>query len=498
MAGGLILDLVITNGRVIDPETKLDAVRNVGIEDGQIAEVSEAGLTGHQVVDAKGLVVAPGFIDWHSHGQNNLADRVHAFDGVTTALELEGGILPIGRWYEIQAANKRVLNYGAASSWAFARINTLKGIPLPTEPRPLGFSNFGHKKWPNDIATGDQLAKIVGITEQGLIEGGIGIGMLPGYAPGTGYKELLALQTLAAKHKVPSYWHDRAESQEDAFSVAQAYGEVISFAAATGSWVHICHLNSTSFHEIRPAAKVIQMAQMQGLNITVEAYPYGAGSTGIGAAFLAPENLPRLGMTYESIEYQGRRLSEQSFKELREREPGATVVVHFFELPRDQALLDISNLFPGGIIASDSMPWLSTKTGKEVEDDVWPLPDDAFAHPRSAGTFARFFAQYVRERKVISLSDAIAKAAYWPAKLMQKFVPQMSRKGRLQAGMDADVIVFDPATVQDCATYTEPAQLSTGMKHVLVNGVSVIADGELVRDAKPGKPIRRSVTTVGA
>jgi N-acyl-D-glutamate deacylase len=128
------LDLVITSGRVVDPQRYLDDVRNVGIRDSRIVTVTRDKLSGEQSVDAQGLVVAPGFIDWHSHGQNNLADRVHAFDGVTTVLELEAGILPVGRWYDIQAKNRRVLNYGTASSWVFARFATLEGIPLSRTP----------------------------------------------------------------------------------------------------------------------------------------------------------------------------------------------------------------------------------------------------------------------------------------------------------------------------------------------------------------------------
>jgi N-acyl-D-glutamate deacylase len=105
---------------------------------------------------------------------------------------------------------------------------------------------------------------------------------VPGYAPGTGYKELLAVQTLAANYKVPTYWHVRSEGDVDPLSAAQAYDEVISFAAATDSHVHICHLNSTSFRDIGLAVRMIHSAQRQGLNITVEAYPYGAASTAIG------------------------------------------------------------------------------------------------------------------------------------------------------------------------------------------------------------------------
>src|SRR5215831_8736896 len=467
------LDLIITNGRVIDPERYLDDVRNVGIRDGRIVTVTRDKLSGEQSVDAHGLIVAPGFIDCHSHGQNILADRVHAFDGVTTVLELEAGILPVGRWYDIQAKNRRVLNYGTASSWVFSRFVTLEGILLSKEPRIqlLFFTAFGRSKWSSDVSTPEQLDQIVNMVEQGLKEGGLGIGVVPGYAPGTGYKELLAVQTLAANYKVPTYWHVRSEGNVDPLSAAQAYGEVISFAAATESHVHICHLNSTSFRDIGLAVRMIRSAQRQGLIITVEAYPYGAASTAIGAAALAPEHLSRAGLNYESIEYRGKRLNEESFKELRAKDPGATIVLHFYELPRDQELLDISMLFPGAIIASDSMPWLSIQTGQEMDEDTWPMPADAFAHPRSAGTFSRFLAKYVRERNIISLTDAIAKTSYLPAKLLEDSVPQMKKKGRIQAGMDADLIVFDLTTLQDRATYDLPNRMSAGMRHVLVNGV---------------------------
>jgi N-acyl-D-glutamate deacylase len=238
---------VVLYGRVIDPERYLDDVRDVGIRDGRIVTVMRDKLSGEQSVAAQGLIVAPGFIDCHSHGQNNLADRVHAFYGVTTVLELEAGILPVGRWYDIQASKRRVLNYGTASSWVFSRFVTLEGIPLSKEPRIqlLFFTAFGHSKWSNDVATPEQLDQIVNKVEQGLKEGGLGIGAVPGYAPGTGYKELLAVQTLAANYKVPTYWHVRSVGDADPLSAAQAYGEVISFAAATDSHVHICQTRYT-------------------------------------------------------------------------------------------------------------------------------------------------------------------------------------------------------------------------------------------------------------
>jgi N-acyl-D-glutamate deacylase len=299
---------------------------------------------------------------------------------------------------------------------------------------------------------------------------------------------------LAAKYKVPTYSHVRSEGDVDPLSAAQAYGEVISYSAATGAHVHICHLNSTSFRDMTVVVPMIHRALEQGLNITVEAYPYGAGSTGIGAKFLAPENLFRMGVTYENVEYEGKRLNESSFKELRAKKPGAIIVEHFYELPRDQKLLDMAVLFPGGIIASDAMPWMSTTTGAEIDPSVWPPPNEAFSHPRSAGTFTRFLAQYVRERKLISWSDAIAKTSYLPAKYLEETAPQMKKKGRIQLGMDADLVAFDAGKVQDRATYERPNQTSVGMKYVIVNGAFVIQDGELDTQAFPGQPVRRAAS----
>lgn len=485
-------DVVIANGRVIDPETKLEAVRNVGITGDRIAAVSQAPLKGKTVVDATGMIVVPGFIDWHSHGQNTPSDRMQAFDGVTTTLELEAGALPVSRWYDEQAGSHRVLNYGASASWAMARIATMEGVALPDKPSLLALLPYMHReKWTENVATPEQQAKIVSMVDEGLKEGGLGVGMLLGYSPGSGYKEVLAVHALAAKYNVPLYEHVRSEGDVDPLSAAQAYGEVLSYAAATGANVHICHFNSTSFGDMPLAVGMIHRAQDQGLKVTVEAYPYGAGSTGVGAKFLAPENLPRMGMTAESVEYLGKRLDEKSLNELREKDPGAMVIMHYYELPRDQKLLDDAVLFPGGTIASDSMPWVSTKTGKPVDANAWPIPEDAYAHPRGAATFTKFLEEYVRERKVLSWPEAIAKVSYLPAKDLEDAVPQMKRKGRLQAGMDADITVIDPATLHVRATFAKPNQTSVGVRYLLVNGTFVIRDGELDTSAFPGRAVRR-------
>jgi N-acyl-D-glutamate deacylase len=135
------------------------------------------------------------------------------------------------------------------------------------------------------------------------------------------------------------------------------------------------------------------------------------------------------------------------------------------------------------------MPW--QVDGKTIHGDVWPLPDTALAHPRTAGCFSRVLGRYVRERKVLSLMDAVRRCSLIPAQILEDSTPQMKNKGRIKVGADADIIVFDADKIIDRATFANPRQTSAGFRLVLVNGIAVVRDGELVRTAFPGRPIRR-------
>jgi N-acyl-D-glutamate deacylase len=240
---------------------------------------------------------------------------------------------------------------------------------------------------------------------------------------------------------------------------------------------------------------LIADAQKRGIHITTEAYPYGTGWTGVNAAFLnRPDWRQRTGMDYSDLVYlkTGERLTRERMEELKKSDPGGSILLRFLDpdgKPRDQALLDQSVLFPGGAIASDGGDW--EREGNVLTGDLWPLPADATSHPRSAGTFCRVMGRYVRERKALTLNDAIRRCTLIPAQILESFVPQMKHKGRLKAGADADIVVFDPEIVVDRATYERPAQTSAGVRHVLVNGIPVVRDGELIRAALPGLPIRR-------
>lgn len=489
-------DIVITGGRVIDPETGLDEIRNVAIDGDQIVEISESQLDGDVVIDAKGHVVAPGFIDIHAHGQNIGDYRMQAMQGVTTMLELESGVLPISQWYEAQSKKNLPLNYGAAAGWTYARIATFTN----TQPEATASYFQDAQKlndWKMNIATPEQQEKILGLVSRGLDEGGLGIGINAGYAPGYGRKEYFALAELAAERDVATYTHVRYASNMEPKSSFEAVQELIANSAITGAHMHLCHINSTSLKDIDSIMELVDGAFERDINISVGAYPWGAASTVVGAAMFSGEGWPeRMGSTAHSFQLGLERMTDEQLADYQKNKPGTFIVWHFLDEndPGDLAMLDTSILHPNILIESDEMFWMFMDDKGHVENydgGAWPLPEGAFSHPRSNGTFAKILRSYVRERGLMSLSEAIRKMSLMPAQTLEGFVPQMKKKGRLQVGMDADIVVFDPETIRDVGTYEDPNHPAEGVQTLLVNGQLVVANGELMIDAAPGRPIRR-------
>ncbi len=487
-------DIVIIGGRVIDPETGLNEIRNVGIKDGRISAVTTENISAPKIIDARNRIVSPGFIDMHAHGQTIPAGRMQAMDGVTTGLELEAGMLPISDYYDEAAKEGRPINYGASVNWANARIATFLNIK-PDHSLDWFFASFGNPIWQNSVSSKAQLAQISKMVEHELDQGGLGIGFLLGYAPGTGRREYFEISNIAAKRNLPTFTHARFLSMLEPNSSFEGMAEIVSVAAGTGGQVHIVHLNSMSLRDIDAIGNLILNAQKQGLRISTEAYPYGAGSTGIGAAmFKGPNWRERTGgMTAANFDVGGKRLTEKEFEELQTNNPETETIIHFLDItkPEDQATLDKSILFPGGVIASDGGTWSVGKN--RVPRDVFPIAENAWSHPRGAGTFARFLSRYVREMKAVSLLEAIERISFGPAKILQDSVPQMKKKGRIQVGADADIVVFDMATVSDRATYAKPAQTSVGFDYVIVGGVTLVEKGVLNTKVLPGRPIRNKI-----
>jgi len=455
---GQTYDVVLRNGRVMDPETRLDAVRNVGILDGRIAAIVTGELSGKTVIDATGLVVAPGFIDLHSHGQDAENYRYKAMDGVTTALELEKGVWPVAPWYA-EREGKALINFGASSGHIPACMAVMHdtGTWLPRD------------KVIADTPTAAQQAEILADVEQGLREGGLGIGMGLAYTPRETPADILKVFELAARWKEPIFVHMRTPGGLTP-GVVDSLQEMIADAAITGASVHIVHINSMANKLTPLALRMIHGARDRGLDVTTEAYPYTAGATGIESDVFHPGWQRQLGITYSDLEWveTGERLTEASFN--RYRQTGGKVIL----FTNTEEMVRLAMADPMVMVASDG-----TLTGGK-------------GHPRSAGTYARLLGVYVREQKVLTLMEAIRRSSLAPAKRLESFASQMKRKGRLQVGADADIDVFDPNTVIDKATYEKPGEYSYGFKYVLVGGHFAVRDGKLDEAALPGQAIRAS------
>ena len=486
-------EIVLRGGRVIDPESGFDAVADVALAAGRVAAVGPglaAASAGSAEVDAAGLVVTAGFVDLHSHVDDLAGLRLQALDGVTTALELEAGASPVAAAYRTVAAEGRPINYGFAASWAQARMSEVAGFaPGGSLAEVLG--RLGHPGWQRP-ATPAQLTGLLNRLADDLADGALGIGVLLGYAPTVDPAEYLRVAELAAEAGTATFTHARDLIEMVPGAVIDGAEEIVRAAGQTGAHMHYCHVNSTSQRRIDRVLGVVARAQAAGARISTEAYPYGSGMTAIGAAFLAPERLAERGLGPASLTYAptGERVAtEARLRELRQANPGGLAVIELLneDDAADRALLMRSLTFPGAVVASDAMPLTWSGPGDPLE---WPPGPGAMTHPRTAGTFSRAIRLLTGGDSPLRLADALRKCSLEPARLLEDRVPAMRRKGRLTAGADADVIVFDPATLADRATYADSTRPSAGFRHVLVNGAFVVRDGSIVADARPGRPVR--------
>jgi dihydroorotase len=465
------LDVVLTGGRVMDPETGLDAQRNVGIRGDRIVEISSESLQGRTVIDVTGLVVAPGFIDPHAHGQTNEAHRFQAHDGVTTALELESGRPFLREWLESKEGTT-LINFGATMAQSALRWMAMeKYQDVAREARELVAANgFDHPRLREVLGEGfsaryESLSstELVAMNEglsADLAAGALGIGVPVGYYPGATREEIFRVYDFAARMDTPVYTHVRDPN-------VAAIQEAIANAASTGASVHIVHLNSMALGRVAVALDMIEGAQKQGLDVTTELYPYTAGSTSLESTLFDEGWQQVWDMDYGDIQWEetGERLTKETFEKYRKT--GGTVIIHMMK----EEWIERALKAPFTMIGSDGMPYHPK------------------AHPRSAGTYSRVLGRYVRERKTLTLMEALGKMTLMPARRLEAVAPSMRGKGRLQVGCDADVTVFDPATVIDTATFESGLTESKGITHVLVNGAFVVRDGKTVEGAFPGRAI---------
>jgi len=478
-------DLVINNGRVMDPETNFDGIRNLGITDGKIAVITKDKISGKETIDAKGLVVAPGFIDGHQHCIEPYAYQLMLRDGRTTILDMEIGAHgpKLGEWYKRREGNAPI-NFGVAVAHEFARAAVLDGFndwKYLYTPDAIQ-SRLTKQGWSKTRPTLEQGNQILSLLDEGLQQGGLGIGSTVGYMrEGVSAREIFELQKLSGRYGRFIDMHFRYTPGTD---VTETNGiqEMLANAAALGTPAIAAHFNNPGYNMVY---ELLVRMRERGYNVWGEIYPYAAGSTALNAVFLEPEMwVKTLGNKYEDTLQDvatGEFYTQQTREEMLKKEPTRVVIV--YKIPKS-AIVDWIKM-PGVAIGSDGMPLFpdDNLTWDTAYED---LPN---THPRFAGAFAKVL-RLARENN-IPLMQAVSMTSYNYAKpLGDMGLKAMQVRGRMQEGMVADITMFDPETVRDNATYAKGTLPSTGILHVLVNGVIVMKDQEPLKGVNPGQPIR--------
>jgi dihydroorotase/N-acyl-D-amino-acid deacylase len=527
-------DIVITNGHVIDGSGSPWYSGDIGIRDGRIAAIGNlAAASRKRTIDAGGKVVAPGFIDML--GQSELTILVDPrlpskiFQGITSEITGEGdSVAPLNDAL-IQAGHSQYDYYKLTPDWRtfrqyFARLEKQgMGINLASYVGATQVRRFvlgEDDKQP----TPEQLAQMQALVRQAMNDGAVGVSTALEYAPAPYAKteELIALASEAGKLGGIYSTHMRNESD----SVLGAIDEALRIGREANIPVEIWHLKvagKNNWGRMPEVVAKINEARAAGADVTADTYAYTAWYNDF-SAFIPPwahdggtaKLIARLQdpATREKIRkdmltpskdwdnewqeipgpdaimigavenqtllpMQGKRLSE--IAKLWNKDPMDALFDFLIQDPSTGVA--VFGMSQPDVTLALQQPWVAIDNDSEGTSPEGIL-GQAHPHPRAYGTFPRILAKYVREEKVLSLEDAIRKFSALPAQRMR-----LTDRGVLKAGMWADVVIFDPATVHDRATFDNPNQLSEGMDYVLVNGVPVIDQGKMT-GALPGKVLR--------
>ena len=480
-------DLVILNGRVMDPETGFDGVRNVGIRDGLIVSITEADIAGRETIDASGQVVAPGFIDTHFHWTRPIGYKLALRDGVTTAMDLEAGVygLRVDDWYKMHEGRSQV-NYGTSSGHEFARTKVTQDLPdedLLDAPYSVVKGRGAGTAWADDVLDLEKGNRMLSIIDEGLRQGAVGIASTVGYFPGATAREMFEVQRVGARYGRPTAVHLRY-TPGTATTEANGAQEVLANAIALGAPGMISHFNNPGWELVQ---ELLVRLRSEGHNVWGEIYPYAAGQTTINAAFVRPENwVEKLGNKYEETMQDpvtGEFYTMETYKKTLAEEPATQIVL--YKMSPD-AIPDWCRL-EGVTYASDAM----MMPGGWEDPPGWDTPYEEIpnTHPRLSGTHGTCFR--LGRQHDIPLMQIIAASSYNPAKYLgETGLEAMQKRGRMQEGMVADITIIDPQTVTDNATYAKGTLPTTGIPYVIVNGTIVVSDSKVLKDVNPGLPIR--------
>ena len=448
LAPGQSADVVLTGGRIIDPDTGFDRVGNVALIGSTIVEISDQPIQAGRQVDASNLVISPGFIDVLSYEPNEYGEWWKIADGVTSNIGMHGLRFDAANFLSQWETTGVPINFGGAVHNSHIR-------------QQLGFL-------PSDTADGSAIRQITAAIETQVQDGFLGIHVQPEYAPGVSANEMLDMGRMAASLGVPLCVHARFSDNAVPGLQADAIRELIDVADQTGCHVHAEHINSTGgTGRMADALAELGAAIDGGLSMTACMYPYEFWATYLQTSrFDDWQN--KFGLSFEDLQVAGtnERLTAETYEQAYE-----------------------SNALTAAYAISD------TDVNLAIQAPFMMIGSDAILepphnnHPRSTGAYSRTIGEYSRDRGLISLHQALAMMTIRPAEFLQISTPQMATKGRMQIGADADITVFDPATIIDRSTLENPAQESSGVHYVFVNGTEVRNPDGNVETARPGVAI---------
>lgn len=449
------MNLLIKNGRVIDPANQVDSLLNVVIQDGKITaltrEIPQGDFT---VIDATGRVVCPGFLDIHMHEAPEV-DLPHIEDsifgsmlqmGVTTALGGNCGDneLPPREYWE-KVSGRLPINLALLAGHSSAR-------------RQAGFLD---KYAPLTLEQSQSVAEILA---QWLDEGCFGISYGIRYVPGITRQELLESARLCQKDNLLIAAHVR----DDADYIIPSIEEFLELGWEYHIPCQVSHIGSMGgYGQMSQVLSLLDESRLRGLDVMADCYPYSAFSTSIGATTYDPGFMERYHCGYDAIivcggKYDGQHCTEEMFQELRRDAPGTLTVAHVMS-PED---VTMALAHPAVMLASDG------------------ITEGGAGHPRAAGTFPRLIHQYVKTG-ALSLYQAIEKMTAMPARRLH-----LPHKGNLSIGSDADIVIFDPDTIEDRASFQSPMLPPVGIDYVLLGGQIACEKGKIINSTL-GQPLRR-------